>query len=62
MSTLPDPTRRVAITPDEAETILTRREWLVGNGLGGYASGTIGGIPSRRYHGLLIAALPNPAG
>ncbi len=32
------------------------REWLVTNGLGGYASGTIFGIPTRRYHGLLIAA------
>jgi hypothetical protein len=38
------------------------REWLVCNGLGGYASGTIGGAPTRRYHGYLIAALPNPAG
>ena len=40
----------------------SRREWLVTNGLGGYASGTIGGMPTRRYHGYLIAALPNPAG
>ena len=39
-----------------------RREWLVCNGLGGYASGTVGGAPTRRYHGYLIAALPNPAG
>jgi predicted glycogen debranching enzyme len=38
------------------------REWLVGNGLGGYASGTVGGLLTRRYHGLLIAALPNPWG
>ncbi len=38
------------------------REWLVTNGLGGYASGTLGGAPSRRYHGLLIAALPAPLG
>jgi len=38
------------------------REWLVTNGLGGYASGTIGGLATRRYHGLLIAALPNPIG
>ena len=37
-------------------------EWLVTNGLGGYAAGTIGGAPSRRYHGLLIAALPPPYG
>src|SRR5579871_286785 len=43
------------------ETLLDR-EWLVTNGLGGYASGTIGGVPSRRYHGLLIAALPAPFG
>jgi predicted glycogen debranching enzyme len=44
-----------------AESLLTR-EWLVTNGLGGYASGTIGGIPTRRYHGLLVAALPSPFG
>ena len=45
----------------DAELLLTR-EWLVTNGLGGYASGTVGGIPTRRYHGLLIAALPAPFG
>jgi predicted glycogen debranching enzyme len=39
-----------------------RQEWLVTNGLGGYASGTISGAITRRYHGLLIAALPNPLG
>ena len=37
-------------------------EWLVTNGLGGYASGTVSGAMTRRYHGLLIAALPNPLG
>ena len=37
-------------------------EWLVTNGLGGYASGTVGGAITRRYHGLLVAALPNPLG
>jgi predicted glycogen debranching enzyme len=37
-------------------------EWLVTNGLGGYASGTVVGALTRRYHGLLIAALPNPFG
>jgi predicted glycogen debranching enzyme len=41
---------------------LVRREWLVANGLGGYASGTLAGIPTRRYHGLLVAALPAPVG
>src|SRR6476646_11784972 len=41
---------------------LLTREWLVANGLGGYASGTVAGVASRRYHGLLIAALPAPLG
>src|SRR5581483_8523666 len=39
-----------------------REEWLVTNGLGGYASGTVTGAITRRYHGLLISALPNPLG
>jgi glycogen debranching enzyme len=37
-----------------------RREWLVTNGLGGYASGTSIGVPTRAYHGYLIAALSPP--
>jgi predicted glycogen debranching enzyme len=37
----------------------TEREWLVTNGLGGFACGTVAGILTRRYHGLLIAALPD---
>src|SRR3954466_15867960 len=41
---------------------LLEREWLVTNGRGGYASGTVSGAATRRYHGLLIAALPNPLG
>ncbi len=56
--------RRMTPVKDEvdgAEPLLTR-EWLVTNGLGGYASGTVAGIPTRRYHGLLIAALPAPFG
>jgi predicted glycogen debranching enzyme len=52
--------KRVLEDP-EAEPGL-REEWLVTNGLGGYASGTVGGAITRRYHGLLIAALPNPLG
>ncbi|MBV8731863.1 MAG: glycogen debranching enzyme family protein [Acidobacteriia bacterium] len=39
-----------------------QQEWLVTNGLGGYASGTVRGAITRRYHGLLVAALPNPRG
>jgi predicted glycogen debranching enzyme len=42
--------------------ILLAREWLVTNGLGGYASGTVCGVPTRRFHGLLIAALAAPLG
>jgi glycogen debranching enzyme len=41
---------------------IVSREWLVANGLGGYASGTVSGVITRRYHGLLIAALPAPLG
>jgi predicted glycogen debranching enzyme len=37
-----------------------RCEWLVTNGLGGFASGTIAGSLTRRYHGLLFAALRPP--
>ncbi len=36
------------------------REWLVTNGLGGFASATVGGANTRRYHGLLVAALRPP--
>ena len=38
------------------------REWLVTNGIGGYASGTVAGSQTRRYHGLLVAALQPPLG
>jgi predicted glycogen debranching enzyme len=50
-----------ARSESERESLLTR-EWLVTNGLGGYASGTVSGVATRRYHGLLIAALPAPLG
>jgi predicted glycogen debranching enzyme len=46
-------------TPLELDQALTR-EWLVTNGLGGFASGTITGINTRRYHGLLVSALDPP--
>jgi predicted glycogen debranching enzyme len=38
------------------------REWLATNGLGGFASGTVAGVNTRRYHGLLVAALTPPVG
>jgi predicted glycogen debranching enzyme len=40
----------------------SQREWLVTNGIGGYAAGTIAGNLSRHYHGLLLAALNPPIG
>jgi predicted glycogen debranching enzyme len=42
---------------DEAST----REWLVADGLGGYAMGTLGGLRTRRYHGLLVVAVDGPS-
>ena len=38
-----------------------KREWIITNGLGGYASSTILGINTRKYHGLLIAPITPPA-
>ena len=46
----------------DAPEELLRREWIVTNGLGGYASGSLAGAATRRYHGLLVAALPAPHG
>ena len=40
----------------------SRLEWLEANGLGGFASGTVSGIHTRRYHGLLTSALQPPVG
>jgi predicted glycogen debranching enzyme len=39
-----------------------KREWVIGNGLGGYASSTIIGAGTRTYHGLLVAAPENSPG
>jgi len=44
---------------DNSKETLTK-EWLVTNGIGGYASGTISGANTRRYHGLLVASLNPP--
>ncbi len=46
----------------DASELTHHPEWLVTNGLGGYASGTVSGAMTRRYHGLLIAAFPAPLG
>src|SRR6476619_5221480 len=56
-------TRRIKNPQDrDADAPMPRLEWLVANGLGGYASGTVAGVVTRRYHGLLVASLPAPLG
>ncbi|WP_157264412.1 amylo-alpha-1,6-glucosidase [Azohydromonas aeria] len=53
--------REVPVDAQDADAALSR-EWLVTNGLGGYASASVAGLATRKYHGLLVAALPNPIG
>src|SRR5580704_16462213 len=52
----------IRVTREEHPAAEVPREWLVTNGLGGYASATISGEITRRNHGFLIAALPPPLG
>ncbi|PTY07428.1 glycogen debranching protein [Opitutaceae bacterium EW11] len=63
-SRVSDSLRRIDLSG--ADTLHKRRylhrQWLVTNGLGGYASETIAGAVTWRYHGLLVAALPAPHG
>src|SRR6185503_14600480 len=47
---------QVCGTLDEA----AQREWLVADGGGGYAMGTVAGLRTRRYHGLLVVAVDGP--
>jgi predicted glycogen debranching enzyme len=51
-------TKEVCANLDEA----LRREWVETNGLGGFASSSIVGLNTRRYHGLLVAATKPPVG
>ncbi len=44
------------------ESTALQHEWIVTNGIGGYASSTVAGANTRRYHGLLVAALNPPVG
>ncbi len=48
--------------PPDGDASASGREWLVTNGLGGYASGGVTGRPVRRHDGLLVAALDAPRG
>lgn len=50
--------REICSNLDTAE----HREWLITNGIGGYASGTVSELLTRCYHGLLLAALDPPLG
>src|SRR5512138_1704364 len=50
------------VNPDVDVATEGAPEWLVTNGLGGYASGTMTGLVTRRFHGYLVAALPAPRG
>ena len=52
----------VTVDPDATIASEGAPEWLVTNGLGGYASGTMTGLVTRRFHGFLVAALPAPRG
>src|ERR1700730_462914 len=70
------PSRRTPVQTDTAQNaevefgreicgvldVAEQREWLVTNGIGGFASGTVSGNLTRRYHGLLVAALHPPVG
>lgn len=49
------------LSPLQREAML-RREWFLTNGLGGFASGTVLGVPQRRYHNFLNGALRPPVG
>ena len=51
-----------SIEPDDPIDKWLGREWLLSNGTGSYSSGTVAGINTRRYHGLLIAAVRPPLG
>ena len=62
-----DAAYRDAMPAQNAPTLLSggleallRKEWLIANGRGGYASSTLAGVPTRRYHGLLVAAARPP--
>ena len=54
--------RKLTFTPENSPTQFLYNEWLVTNGLGGYASTSLSGTTTRKYHGLLVAALPAPLG
>lgn len=63
-SPAPDLVRKIELSksaPAAVSSIL-QQQWLITNGMGGYASGTLAGAATWRYHGVLIAALPGSLG
>jgi predicted glycogen debranching enzyme len=54
----------IAVAPEILQSweLCSRHEWLVTNGIGGYASDSLAGANTRRYHGLLVAAIQPPLG
>lgn len=56
------PSRRFIRTSSQNDEKFLHAEWLLTNGLGGYASSSISGAMTRKYHGMLVAALPPPFG
>lgn len=61
MSDLAWTTHRLDASDTDTQSLLDH-EWLVTNGTGAYAAGTAAGCPTRRYHGLFIAATRPPVG
>lgn len=59
-STMPLPSFELGFTPGQPDPRSAAREWLLADAQGGFAMGTAGGTPTRRYHALLIAALTPP--
>src|SRR5262245_66434068 len=58
-----DARRRVSASVGGIAMIIDdRSEWLETDGLGGFASGTVSGIRTRRYHALLLTAVTPPTG
>lgn len=59
---VPSPNIVVPWRSDQDVTRLLSREWLVTNGLGGYASSSLMNVSTRRYHGVFVPDLPSPRG
>src|SRR5437867_867015 len=58
---IPDTSVMTTQTSNLEPATSTLKEWLVGDGLGGYASGSADGIRTRRYHAFLVVAAPGSA-